>query len=519
MKNQKQKTASVLTCIIAFLIFNLASLHAEDDKIPYDALKETAEKYFSEQKYNECAEYLGSLAEKEIAAPAELDYLLALTRYNQLKYLEESQDWNEYFSKGNDYRGEIKSYAEEAISGTSSKDKANVYSRLVLWKLYKDQEDAGQDKALTDLANAALENGDAGLLKDVADSLIAYGERINSRRLYKTYVEKLAASRISDAELKSSAESFYKQQNFELSEALYDAYIGRIAASMPKDELATDLKEIAKQFAYDPAIAGDPAYAEKVFAKMEESAGKESFDEETLYLRAFNLEKAKEFTRARDVYRELINRFPEGSHINAALYKTGVFDVYALRSLDSGRGYFEKLAAKETIDPQVISAIYQLGLLNQWEDNAVKAKEYYDKLLELAKDGYAEKSGLAKMRLKEISESKPLDYNLKLFLDVSLKEENAAFDSGKADLKLTPYILKVNDKLNAGVSASAGESGCMPIDLQYLWSGDLGNAALTPEQHSFETSYSDSGIKQINLIVVSPSGVVGRSMSLADVNS
>jgi len=51
----------------------------------------------------------------------------------------------------------------------------------------------------------------------------------------------------------------------------------------------------------------------------------------------------------------------------------------------------------------------------------VKAKEYYDKLIGLAKEGYAEKVSLAKLRLKEIAESKPLDYNLNLFLDVSLK--------------------------------------------------------------------------------------------------
>jgi len=93
----------------------------------------------------------------------------------------------------------------------------------------------------------------------------------------------------------------------------------------------------------------------------------------------------------------------------------------------------------------------------------------------------------------------------------------AVFDSGKADLKLTPYVLKVNEKLNAGVTASAGESGCMPIELQYLWSGDLGSASPTPEQRTMEISYSDSGIKEINLVVVTPSGVVGRSVSLADV--
>jgi len=85
--------------------------------------------------------------------------------------------------------------------------------------------------------------------------------------------------------------------------------------------LAGQLKEIARQFSYDPISVGDTAYAEKVFASMEELAGKDSFDEEALYLRAFSLEKAKEFAKAKDIYRELINRFPQSTRINEALIK------------------------------------------------------------------------------------------------------------------------------------------------------------------------------------------------------
>jgi hypothetical protein len=143
--------------------------------------------------------------------------------------------------------------------------------------------------------------------------------------------------------------------------------------------------------------------------------------------------------------------------------------------------------------------------------------EYYNKLIEIAKDGYAERLGLAKERLKEIEESKPLEYNLKSFLDVSLKQGNAAADPTKADFKLTPYLVKNGENLNIAATASAGESGCMPIDLQYLWSGDLGSAKPSLDQHAFETNYSDSGVKQVNLVVVSPAGIVGRSMDLADV--
>jgi len=541
MKTKYQRLKNLfLTCSFTFLLlpFNLSFadeakgssaatdkvVPANPDKETHESLKITAENYFKERKYNECAEYLESLAQKEETPEPALNYLIALTRYNQLKYLEESQNWNDYFNNGEDYRQQIQSYAQEAIESTSLKDSVNIYARLILWKLHKDQGDSSQEEILSGLLNAVLENAKsaeatAGLLKDVADQLLLSGDKIYSRRLYKAYVEKLAASKISDEELNASATGFFKDQNLELSEALYDVYISRIAASMPKEKLIPALTEIAKQFTYKPAGIQDMLYAEKVFAKIEEAAGKDVFDEALLYLRAFNLEKAKDFAKAKDVYLDLINGFPAGTQINEAIYKTGIIYVYILRDLKEGRNYFEKLAQKETLDPQIISSFYQLGLLSQWESDLIKAKQYYNKLIEVAKDAYAEKINLAKERLKEIDEAKPMDYNLKSFLDASLKPENAVFDTAKTELQLTPYNVKKNESLSVATSASAavGESGCMPVELQYLWSGDLGSARASAGQHSFETAYSDSGTKQINLVVVSPAGFAGRSMDLADV--
>jgi hypothetical protein len=517
MKNKNLAAAARPIFIFAFLISGFLFARAQDAKAPDGILKESVDKYFSERKYNECAQYLESLINKDGAASAELSYFLALTRYSQLKYLEESQDWNEYFNSGNDYREQAKSYARAAITATSAKDAVNISSRLLLWKMYKDQDSPEQQEALGALVNAALENNDAGLLKDTADSLTGYGEKAHSRRLYNAYVEKLTVAKISDAELKATAADFYKQKNLALCEALYDAYISRISASLPKEKLAPELRQIAQQFVYSPEPGSDMFYAEKVFDKLDQLVGNDGFDEPSLYSRAFNLEKSKEFLKAKSNYLSLVSRFPEGIHLNEALYKSGMICVYALRNLKEGREQLEKLAAKEALDPQVVSALYQLGLLSQWEGDAVKAKQYYTKLTEVAKDGYAEKTSLAKIRLKELSEAKPLDYNLNLFLDVALKQENAVFDAGKADLVLTPYLLNKNENLSVVATASAGDSGCMPVGLQYIWSGDLGSASVTPEQHTFETVYSESGAKTINLVVVSPAGVVGRSFDIADI--
>jgi hypothetical protein len=206
-----------------------------------------------------------------------------------------------------------------------------------------------------------------------------------------------------------------------------------------------------------------------------------------------------------------------------------------LRDIKNGRGYFERLESsspliarfqevagvtqKETSNPYVVSGLYQLGVLNQWQGDSNKAVEYYNKVVERAGDESAETVNLAKERLKEINESKPIEFNLKTFLDVSLKEEyaGAGSDMTKIELITSPYYVKKGEKLNVSSSANIGETGCMQVKLDYLWSGDLGSGKPSSEESEFDTVYSAKGVKQINLVVMSTTGILDRAIALVDV--
>jgi len=49
---------------------------------------------------------------------------------------------------------------------------------------------------------------------------------------------------------------------------------------------------------------------------------------------------------------------------------------------------------------------------------------------------------LARIRLAEIEKSKPMEYNLKMFLDISLKDENKIFNMSKADIQVADYLVE-----------------------------------------------------------------------------
>lgn len=487
----------------------------------YPLFEEVKDFYFQEDKYSQLVEFLKSLSQQKEALGPFVDYYTALARYHQIKHLEETQEWDEYFSQGNSYRDQVTAAAGKAIDSTNPKDALNIYSRLLLWQFHQDQQDAFVESSLSDLMQAILEYAedakDLKPIREVADRLLAYGEKGKSKELYRTYVNKLTGSANEDKELEALALGFYKEGNLELSETVYDVYIERIAQTYPKEKLIPILINIARNFSEQDEGKKDAYYAEKLFNKIEEAGTKDAFDEELMYFRAFNVEKIKEYPRAKDFYLDLLQRYPETKYADEAYFKAGIISTYVLRDIKTGRDYFEKLAQKEILSPQVISGLYQLGLLCQWENDLAKAKDYYNILLEKAGNDFTETIAFAQERLKEITESKPIGYNLKTFLDLSLKEGEPVFTPGLADLNSSRYKLKKDENVDIQCTPYTVESGCMQVEIQYLWSGDLGTAKPPLEKSEFNTTYVQRGTKEINLVVVSPSGVLDRSIDLVDV--
>lgn len=506
---------------------------------PFEELKNV---YFQDNKYTEFVEFLKSLDRKKNALEPFTNYYAGLARYYQLKYLEETQNWDEYFNNGNAYREELAAVIQKTINATNTQEPLHLYARLILWQFHKDQEDVFAESALSDLMNAAFayakETQDTKPLKEAADKLSSYGERDKSKELYKIYVNQLVTSNIKDGELEDVASGFFREGNLDLAELVYDIYIERITSPAAKEKSLPILKDLAKSFSYKCEGIADAAYAEKIFQKIEETSGKDTFDEDLMYLRASNLEKAKEYNQARDVYIDLIQRYPQTVYSDEANFKIGIIYVYISRDLKRGREYFEKLAQKEITSPQVISALYQLGLLSQWEEDFIKAKEYYDKLTDRAGKGFQETVTLTKERLEEIKEAKAIDYNLKMFLDVSLKEEYIMFDATKIELRCCPYRAMKDKNVEISSTPYIIDAGCMQPEIQYLWSGHIGakkteqtvpdasgtevvreEITLTEpalEQSSFPTTYIHSGTKEVNLVVVSATGVIDRNIDMVD---
>jgi tetratricopeptide (TPR) repeat protein len=272
---------------------------------------------------------------------------------------------------------------------------------------------------------------------------------------------------------------------------------------------------IAKDFLYKDKGSYDAEYAEKIFKGIERLAGKEAFDEELRYLRAYNLEKSKEYIPAEEQYRILTEAFPQTKRYDEVIYKAGIITTYIARDIEKGRLYFEKLSQKSDVSAQVISSLYHLGLIYQWQKDSVKAKEYYLKLTERAGSDFVETQELAKQRLKEIENSQEIEYNLRMFLEATFSSD-PRYDMGRLELKASPFRVENEQSTQIQALAYMPESGCMSVEVNYLWSGHLGTATPSTTRQEFPASYKHRGTKETNLVVVTSSGALDRSLIMVD---
>lgn len=479
--------------------------------------EEAKAKYFNDNKYNEFIDFLNTYKDKDAC----VNYYKALTRYAQLKYLEEKQSWDDYFANGNTYRGQIEEGSNKVISLVEPDNYLRLKSRLLLWQFHRDQQDVFAEAALADLiADAgvyAKGTNDTALLKEIADSLLAYGEKSPARQIYKLYVDKLVLAQMDPAGLKSIAAGFYKEGNLDLSESIFDVYMEKISGSLVLEKLVPEYFEIASLFVYKPQGLFDMAYAEKIYEKIEKSGQANAFGQETTYLRAFNLEKFKDYPAAKGLYLKLIQLYPDTKYFDEAVYKIAMINAYVLADIGEARKSFEQLAAKTVFSPQVISSFYQLGLLAQWEGDLPKAKDYYNLLMKNAGDSYTDTATLANERIKEIEENKPLAYNLKTFLDLSLKNDGALVESGRSELKSSSYLLGKGQSCEIASFVNMPQSGCNQVQIQYLWSGNLGGVVVAAGEGVFKGAYADAGTKEVNMVIISPAGTVDRSFMMIDV--
>lgn len=490
------------------------------------SLDELSEIYFTEHQYAPLIEFLRKLEKVKSIGPCDVPvgYYIGLCRYHQLKYLEEAQDWKEYFDAGNSYRQEL--FIEtEKISALCPRSSFGARSQALNWLQHKLQNDALQEGSLDKLMEmlngyAAQEGFDREAVKEAADILSKQGEAALSKTAYSLYAKGLLAQEKSTQALLESAQGALKEGNHSLAEIIYDRYMEISRASLAKDNLSEGLIAIIRQFAADGWNRGkDPAYAEKVFGVLEEACGKSYFNEELRYLRAYNLQRLKEYARSAEEYELLTKDFPGSIYLDEAEFKLGVIHTYLLGNKEKGAGYWSNIIERDASFLEYKSeALYHQSLLSQYAGDLDAASAGYAKILVLILDNpdFKDLTGRASERQKEIQETKPIEYNLKTFLEIAFSSIGA-IDGNGLELDAAPYKMVKTEKASFSAGQPQIQTGCLAPELTYLWSGELGSVMPRPTTAEFSTQYLGKGAKVANLAVLSGQDVIGAALEMVEV--
>ena len=215
----------------------------------------------------------------------------------------------------------------------------------------------------------------------------------------------------------------------------------------------------------------------------------------------------------------LIYNFPKNKYKEEAEFKLGVISLYTLGNREKGKDFLARVIKEGSDINYRLLSLYHLGLILQWEGDFKGALEYYRKISELDKERipFDLKDALS-ARISEINSNFPIQYNLRTFLDACFGKSSSLRKDSKLELKVSPFNAHVGDEVTFSASTFLPSVGCLPQKMGYLWSGQIAGKKPPLDSSRFSIIYNQSGTKVINVVAVTPSGVINKAVAIVDID-
>ncbi len=523
-----KKTILLFSFLVCFAILPIFSFAKEESGASVSAtidLQKVSNEYFSKNDYDGFYDSVKAFLKKNKKSASGY-YYLALARMSQIAYWQKSKDWEGVYDKADNYKKDITENLK--IAQKYIKNDPVLFCDIKFLQWQSARLDASEDLLelfqdfLASLKELAPSTENLDKIKKRGDELSSLEDKSMARRIYEIYVEKITGSSLSKDEVKAKGQEFLEAGNVYLAKALFENYLSQLKGD--EDLQAKETVLIADKFIHTGFKEGvDPVYAEALYVQAADK-NKTVFDSDSLYRRAYNLERLKEFKSAYDLYKDLIARFSDTALLNEINFRLGVLSAYALKDIDTASAYFLKISEDAAKGPHTLSALYQLGLLNQWKEEKERAKGFYQALLEAAQAVGVDMTKnelvlMAQERLKEIEDAKDIKHGLKIFLDGVLKTDKEPNLSFVVDLTAHPAKAFSNEAVKLIVTTSNPQTGCMMPSYSYEWSGEVGSMSNIPNSPELTTSYAEPGVKVTHVAVIGAQGLDGVGFEITQIES
>ena len=493
----RRKDVADISVILIFAGFVLLCCCAYADK--FDSLNFQAQQFINQNKIEEGLKFFDTQEDKNYK-----DYFKAYLLYKQLCLWEKEKNWEDFYSKGSNYRERIIELLSP-LKRLSSRNILKIYAYALLGIVYKKNQDPLYQEVFQNLQNLIEEYLEEtedieGIIK-VQNFLYQEGLKTFSRKVYKKLFDFIIASpqKVDYSVLKKIALKTLKE-NPQFSRSLFRIYLKFIPQILQeKEALFKELKEIFLIFSYKVFKGAD--FKDILLAKdILDVFSENNFElsPNLKYLKALILEKLKRYKQAYSIYKELLDISQFYTIAPELNFKCFIINFY-LTSPKEAMFYLKKLQDDYSHTAYFQIACYLWGLYKQWNRDFEEAQKFYRK----ASQGVlSEISILAEKRLKEIMDKKPLPLKIASFFDVlwgKLKSE------GEVWIQADSSFLIGEDSTHISARMFAPSSGCLQPKVVYLWWGLLGKNKY-PSQERFLTSFNSWSIKPIFCGVQTPTG-------------
>ncbi|MFH1776066.1 MAG: hypothetical protein ABH952_00665 [Candidatus Omnitrophota bacterium] len=476
-------------------------LKAPDSSNNTIILQKISNLFFERKDYSGFVDYLYSVKDsREFTCPELIYYYISLTRVEELRYLDSIDDWGKYYELVYDYHQEIDESAKK-IQELCPNSELSVDAQYLNWLVKSDEETKDKltaQKILTQItADYARTYADVKKLKEVADALENENNPKAAEQVYNIYIGQVIENlpRGGEEQILILADDVFISGNYVLAKILYHRFFDLIKDNFPKDRLKERISKVALKFQGNGWSEGkDGEFAEELYSRWEDLYGMSSFDEHSLYNRADNLYKLKNYDAVIFLYEQMIEKFSKSEFIPEVCFRSGIIYLYQNKNIEQAEKCWNRVLSDYKESYFAAPSAYQLAVLtqHQGERNAVPLYKTArmlsrDKMLTKKIDGLIDQE----------SKNSAVEYEMLEFMNTVF---NTPQDLSTISTRMSVSTAKTfaGNLVNFSVVAQDYGLGSVQPAFNFQWGGDIGAEQSAGE--SFNMIYETSGIKFLNVI-------------------
>lgn len=443
-----------------------------------------------------------------------LEYINSYLKFHQIKYWEETQDWQHLYSEGKYFKTEIISSCQKILDDPDAAPDLKLQAKALQGLVYyKEQNEEYYDvfsSLLVDMRDYLEAGNELDPALEIASLFYENNVQDFSTKIYRACVKSIKQRDYALEKVKEIAGLLY-DKNREFSAEVYEIYLDKSGQTLSKDKYLEELEDVFYRFCdygFEENYSWQVLFAAGLALDMKNTEA--SLPAHLKYLMGYNLQRAKDYKEAASMYKEILDKVPAGMQ-EELIFKIAVLSFFAGDEIT----FEEYLSMLENRNSQSIylAPLYYVKAVHQhYLENFEQARDLYRKGQELSLDATPSFSDLGNF-LSRTEEAGVLPEKLKIYFDLYTEKIRP---QGATTMFISQGKVFTGQTATFDATFYMPGLGCLQPNMIYLWWGALGQEKY-PSGGVQKAVYRKEGGMPVFCCIQVPEGYLDRTQDLLDV--